>query len=105
MCHSDADSRSSLSVDKSGDFIALALHARSGMVQSAIYGTLFDMRRVLPIPDIDLTAGKSSVPAQPQPVSMGPASFLGSWFTISKSLSGSQIDELCAYPKLSSCRY
>ncbi|KAF9041832.1 hypothetical protein BDZ89DRAFT_1060198 [Hymenopellis radicata] len=90
---------SSLSVDKSGDFVGWNFHPRSGMVQSAVYGTVFNMRRALPMPDFDLTATKGSVPAQPQPVSMAPASLLGTWFAFgNQSVSGAQIDELFGGP-------
>lgn len=66
------------------------------MVAHAVYGTLFNQRRILPTPDIDLAVNKSSIPAQPQPASMGPASFFGSWLggLGSQSITGAQVDEL-----------
>jgi hypothetical protein len=46
-------------------------------------------------PDIDFASTQATVPPQPQPVSLGPASLLGSWFSYKQTLSGNQIDELC----------
>ena len=90
--------RRSFTIDKSGDFFGWSYHPRSGMIQSASYGTLFNMHRSLPSPDIDLTANKGSIPSQPQPVSMGPASFFGTWLPIgNQSISGAQVDDLCEH--------
>ncbi|KAG7452249.1 WD40 containing snare-dependent exocytosis protein [Guyanagaster necrorhizus] len=90
---------SSITVDETGDFIGWKRHSRSGLEQRAVYGTLFDMRRSIPLPDIDLTSTKVPVPAQPQPVSMGPTSFLGSWLTFGiQSITGDQADELLGGP-------
>jgi len=66
-------------------------------MQSAAYGTLFDQRRAYLPPDIDFASTRGAVPAQPQPVSLGPASILGSWFTYNQTLTGAQVDELCKH--------
>jgi len=47
------------------------------------------------MPDIDFTAARSTIPAQPQPVSMGPPSILSAWFSFNQTKTGDQIDELC----------
>lgn len=84
----------SISIDESGDFISLRVHPSSGLVQSATYGTLFNFRRTHGLPLVDLVSKKASIPAQPQPVPIGPSSYL-SWFKFNQTLSGQQIDELC----------
>ncbi|KAK0246422.1 WD40 containing snare-dependent exocytosis protein [Armillaria nabsnona] len=90
---------STITVDETGDFIGWKCHSRSSFMRRAVYGTLFDMRRSIPLPDIDLTSTKAPVPAQPQPVSMGPTSFLGSWLTFgNQSITGEQADELLGGP-------
>ncbi|KAK0466348.1 WD40 containing snare-dependent exocytosis protein [Desarmillaria tabescens] len=90
---------STITVDETGDFIGWQCHSRSSLMRRAVYGTLFDMRRSIPLPDIDLTSTKVPVPAQPQPVSMGPTSFLGSWLTYgNQSITGDQADELLGGP-------
>lgn len=89
-----------ITVDETGDFIGWKCHSRSSLMRRAVYGTLFDMRRSIPLPDIDLTSTKAPVPAQPQPVSMGPTSFLGSWLTFgNQSITGEQADELCEHQR------
>ncbi|KAK7465475.1 Lethal(2) giant larvae sro7 [Stygiomarasmius scandens] len=87
-----------LTADDTGDFIAWGKHPRSGIIQRAIYGTLFDFHRVNTLPAIDLSNTKPMVPAQPQPVSVGPASLLGSWFTFGGGITGEQIDSLLGGP-------
>lgn len=56
------------------------------------------MRRSGPydVPQVDFTAGRKPVPPQPQPVSVGPASFIGSWlgYLKSQTLTGDQVDTL-----------
>lgn len=80
------------SVDETGDYIAWSQHQTSGTIHQATYCTLFDIRRAYDPPDIEFT--KPVTPAQPQPVSIGPASLLGSWFTFNQTLSGDQVDTL-----------
>ncbi|KAH9486242.1 hypothetical protein JR316_0000306 [Psilocybe cubensis] len=90
-----------LSIDESGDFIAwtLAAQARSaGVMQSATYGTFFDVRRAYTLPVIDFMIGRGTIPPQPQPVPLGPTSILGSWFTYNQTKTGQQIDELLGGP-------
>ncbi|KAG5638396.1 hypothetical protein H0H81_000292, partial [Sphagnurus paluster] len=86
----------SLTLDESGDFIAWTRNPSSGTMYQAIYGTLFNIRRVYERPNIDFLCTKPIVPPAPQPVSAGPASMLqlGSWFPFSQSMSGAQLDEL-----------
>ncbi|THV07456.1 WD40 containing snare-dependent exocytosis protein [Dendrothele bispora CBS 962.96] len=87
-----------LSVDDTGDFIAWGKHPGSGIVQRASYGTLFDFHRVNTLPAVDLMSIKPVIPAQPQLVSIGPASLLGSWFKFGASTTGEQIDALLGGP-------
>lgn len=79
-------------MDETGDYIAWSQHQTSGTIHQATYCTLFDIRRAYDPPDIEFT--KPATPAQPQPVSIGPASLLGSWFTFNQTLSGDQVDTL-----------
>ncbi|KAJ3517877.1 hypothetical protein NLJ89_g226 [Agrocybe chaxingu] len=91
-----------LSIDESGDFVAWTQDPRaqtkSTHVHQATYGTFFNVRRVYTPPDIDFASTRGSVPPQPQPVSLGPPSLLGSWFSFNQTLSGDQIDELLGGP-------
>ncbi|KAF9486583.1 hypothetical protein BDN70DRAFT_846519 [Pholiota conissans] len=90
-----------VTIDNTGDFIAFVPYAKSksnAPIQSLIYGTLFNTRRFCLPPDIDFASTQGTVPPQPQPVSPGPASLLGSWFSYRQTLSGDQIDELLGGP-------
>ncbi|CAA7264832.1 unnamed protein product [Cyclocybe aegerita] len=91
-----------LSIDESGDFIAWTqdprVQTKSTHIHQATYGTFFNVRRVYTPPDIDFASTRGSVPPQPQPVSLGPPSLLGSWFSFNQTLSGDQIDELLGGP-------
>jgi len=88
-----------IAIDESGDFIAWTPHPQSGgVIQTATYGTCFDVRRSYGPPDFDFTTTRGPVPPQPQPVSLGPASLLGSWFSFNRTLSGDQVDELLGGP-------
>ncbi|KAK0500667.1 WD40 containing snare-dependent exocytosis protein [Armillaria luteobubalina] len=90
---------STITVDETGDFIGWKCHSHSTLIRRAVYGTLFDMRRSIPLPDIDLTSTRVPVPAQPQPVPIGPTSFLGSWLTFgNQSITGEQADGLLGGP-------
>ena len=84
-----------LAIDASGDFIAWAADPVSKLINSATYGTFFDFRRANTLPDVDFSTSRGKIPSQPQPVSLGPASFLGSWFSFNQTKTGEQIDELC----------
>ncbi|KAF9469810.1 lethal giant larvae like, C-terminal-domain-containing protein [Collybia nuda] len=86
----------SLSVDETGDYITWTQHPTSGTVHQATYCTLFDIRRAYNPSLIELT--KPAAPAQPQPVSVGPTSLLGSWFTFNQTLTGEQVDTLLGGP-------
>ena len=86
-----------LVIDASGDFIAWAVDPVSKLIDSATYGTFFDVRRANTLPDIDFSTGQGTIPSQPQPVSLGPASFFGSWFSLNQTKTGEQIDELCVF--------
>lgn len=86
-----------LSVDETGDYIEWKRHA-CGLIYAEKYGTVFNVRRSAPyeVPQVDFTYGRRPVPPQPQPVSVGPASLIGSWlgYLASQSLTGDQIDAL-----------
>ncbi|KAF8078966.1 hypothetical protein FPV67DRAFT_88576 [Lyophyllum atratum] len=97
-------SSSSLSLEESGDFIAWTPHPSAGTIHQATYGTLFDIRRTYKLPDIDFVCTKPVVPTAPQPVSMGPASMLGSWFTFNQSMTGAQLDDLRTFAFHHRCR-
>ena len=86
-----------LAIDGSGDFIAWAADPVSKLINSATYGTFFEFRRSNTLPDVDFTTSRRTIPSQPQPVSLGPTSFLGSWFSFNQTKTGEQIDELCGF--------
>ena len=81
-------------VDQSGDWVALHSKGQGSQVDTITYGTLFDIRRARPHPRVVLTMKKSNT-SQPQPVSMAPASILGSWISYYQTISGKQVDDLC----------
>src|ERR1700760_4865017 len=58
-------------IDRSGDFLAFSPHPISGQIYEALYGTLFDFRRVYSPPDVELISSALTVPSQPQPVTLG----------------------------------
>ena len=84
-----------MTIDASGDFIAWTADPVSKFINSATYGTFFDIRRANTLPDVDFATNRKTIPAQPQPVSLGPPSFLASWFSFNQTKTGEQIDELC----------
>jgi syntaxin-binding protein 5 len=86
-----------LAIDTSGDFIAWTADPVSKLINSAMYGTFFDYRRANTLPDVDFSTSRGIIPSQPQPVSLGPTSFLGSWFSFNQTKTGEQIDELCVF--------
>lgn len=90
-----------LSVDETGDYVEWTRHP-CGLIHATRYGTVFDVRRSGPydVPQVDFTAGRKPVPPQPQPVSVGPASFIGSWlgYLKSQTLTGDQVDTLLGGP-------
>ncbi|KAJ4485744.1 WD40 containing snare-dependent exocytosis protein [Lentinula aciculospora] len=85
-------------VDETGDFIAWTRNPETGLIRQATYGTLFNFRRVDTPPAVDFLSTKPMVPAQPQPVSVGPPSILGSWFNFGQSMTGAQVDVLLGGP-------
>ncbi|KAL0951628.1 hypothetical protein HGRIS_008309 [Hohenbuehelia grisea] len=84
--------------DDTGDFILWKRHPKAGTVSEAIYGSLFDIRRAYSQPDLDFVSTYPDIPPQPQPVSLGPASLLGSWFSFGQQMSGDQLDSLLGGP-------
>ncbi|KAL0576712.1 Lethal(2) giant larvae sro7 [Marasmius crinis-equi] len=88
-----------LSVDETGDFIGWSLNPESGSIQEATYGTLFDFRRINTSADVVFSTSKPVVPAPPQPVSVSPESYLGSWFKLyNQTMTGEQADALFGGP-------
>jgi len=88
-----------LTIDQSGDFVAFnstGTH-QGGAVDKLIYGTVFDVRRLRGPPEVNFNIKPCPV-AQPQPVSIGPGSRIGSWISYSKTWSGKQIDDLLGGP-------
>lgn len=91
---------SPLITDDTGELLTMSAHP-SGLVRSTHLSTLFSSRRTAPYapPLVDLTRGRGTVPAQPQPVALEPASVIGSWlgyFGVG-AVSGEQIDALCKF--------
>ncbi|KII94277.1 hypothetical protein PLICRDRAFT_36534 [Plicaturopsis crispa FD-325 SS-3] len=84
--------------DETGAYIEWMRHRSSALVQRGIFHSLFDLHRAYAKPEYDLTVPKRSVPSQPQPVSTGLASLLGSWFKFNQTMTGDQIDALLAGP-------
>ncbi|KAE9409115.1 hypothetical protein BT96DRAFT_953546 [Gymnopus androsaceus JB14] len=87
-----------ITVDQTGDFFVWARDAKTGLIRQAAYGTLFNFRRIESPPAVDFLSSKPVVPSQPQPVSVGPASILGSWFKFGQSMTGAQVDTLLGGP-------
>ncbi|KAF9015685.1 WD40 containing snare-dependent exocytosis protein [Cyathus striatus] len=87
-----------LTVDSTGDFIAFLPSETNPTINSAIYGTVFNARRIFTRVDLDLASSRTVIPPQPEPVSLGPTSMLGTWFNMKKTMSGEQMDELFGGP-------
>jgi len=90
-----------LSVDTSGDFIAFKRDYKSNLIKEAILSSLFNIRRVYDLPNVDFAGASREVPSQPNFVSAGPASLLGgtlSWFGGGRGMTGEQVDTLLAGP-------
>ncbi|KAF7303171.1 WD40 containing SNARE-dependent exocytosis protein [Mycena kentingensis (nom. inval.)] len=88
-----------VSCDDTGDWIAYTPSRSTGRIEQLCYGTLFDFRRAYLPPDLDFWSSQlPSIPAQPQPVSLGPASILSSWFRFGQSMTGDQLDKLLGGP-------
>ena len=84
-----------MTIEPGGDFVAFSPDNSAQIMKSLVYGSLFSIRRQYVPPDIDFAVSRGIVPTQPQPVSLGPASLLGAWFSYNQTLSGNAIDELC----------
>ncbi|TFK41835.1 WD40 containing snare-dependent exocytosis protein [Crucibulum laeve] len=85
-------------IDESGDFLAWTQQPTSSIINSASYGSLFDIRRVYTVADVDFTTTAPLIPEQPQPISLTSSSLLGSWFNFTHGLSGNDIDNLLGGP-------
>lgn len=82
-------------MDETGDFISWTVgDKQSGIIGKGIYGTLFDSRRAMALSEVELMPDPPKVPPYPTPVSMGPASIVGSWWTWSQAMSGDALDTL-----------
>lgn len=88
--------RRSLSIDESGDYIDWTFKDR--IVHKCELGTLFGLRRKTLYHEkvLDILRDKKKLPAQPQPVSIGPATLLGQMYTYvgGQGATGAQIDIL-----------
>lgn len=75
-----------------------ALHPKTPLISEGFYGTLFKQRRgFYGPPRVDLSAKRGIIPAQPQPVSIGPTSMLGSlmgYIGPRQTLTGEEADAL-----------
>ena len=92
----------SLSIDENGDYVDRTI--RDGIAHKCELGTLFGLRRKTLYYDkvLDILRDKNKLPAQPQPVSMGPATLLGQMYAYvgGQSTTGVQIDALREYTNL-----
>ena len=74
---------------------------RDDIAHKSELGTLFGLRRKTLYHDkvLDILRDKGKLPAQPQPVSMGPATLLGQMYAYvgGQSTTGAQIDALREY--------
>ncbi|KAJ2931894.1 hypothetical protein H1R20_g5200, partial [Candolleomyces eurysporus] len=89
--------RGHLSIDHSGDFLAFSPGPSGGTINQVIYGTFFDIRRAYSPPEVDFAMKPCKIP-QPQPISMGPPSLVGTWLSFGQSTSGDQLDNLLGGP-------
>lgn len=91
-----------LSIDESGDYIDWTI--RDDVAHKCELGTLFGLRRKTLYHDkvLDIIRDRNRLPAQPQPVSMGPATLLGQMYAFvgGNSTTGAQIDALRKYNTL-----
>ncbi|KAF8846111.1 hypothetical protein BDN67DRAFT_16617 [Paxillus ammoniavirescens] len=87
-----------VSVDDTGDFVYCDEITGFGVAAKLTLATLHKGRRVYDDLLIDLMRLATAVPPQPQPISIGPASLLGSLFNPLKSLTGEQLDTILAGP-------
>ena len=91
-----------LSIDENGDYADWTI--KDGIIHKCELGTLFGLRRKTLYHDkaLDILRDKKKLPAQPQPVSMGPATLLGQMYALvgGQSTTGAQIDALRKYHTL-----
>lgn len=80
-------------MDGTGDFIAWFPEPLSGIILRAMYGTVFDIRRLSTLPEIDFRCVKPDLPPQPRPKSSDLSSLLGSWLP-AMGMTGEQVDDL-----------
>ncbi|KAF7311134.1 WD40 containing SNARE-dependent exocytosis protein [Mycena chlorophos] len=92
------DDTRSISCDETGDWVSYTVNKNAGRIDRVTYGTLFDFRRAYVPPDLDFSLSRPVVPAQPQPVSLGPTSLISSWFRFGQSMTGDQLDTLLGGP-------
>ena len=92
----------SLSVDENGDYVDWLI--KNDIAYGCELGTLFGLRRKTLYHDkvLDILRDKNRLPAQPQPVSMGPATLLGQMYAYvgGQSATGAQIDALRKHNRL-----
>jgi len=87
-----------LSVDESGDYVDWTV--KDGIVHKCELGTLFGLRRKTLYHDkiLNISQNKNRLPAQPQLLSMGPATLLGQMYSfVGGGTTGAQIDALRKY--------
>ncbi|KIY50420.1 hypothetical protein FISHEDRAFT_39094 [Fistulina hepatica ATCC 64428] len=84
--------------DETGDYMSWLHNPPLETIHKSAYATLFAGRRINTLADIDFLATRPTVPAQPQPVSVGPPSLLGSWLPFNQGMSGDQLDAILAGP-------
>lgn len=86
----------SFSIDDTGDYIEWIRN--HGGVSQARLGTLFSLRRqsIYTNQVVNLMVKKKTLPYQPQPISMGPASLLSQMasYVVGQSITGDQADTL-----------
>jgi len=95
---SPPDRYRTLSIDESGDYVDWTV--RDSIAHKCELGTLFGLRRKTLYHDkvLNILRDKNRLPAQPQPVSMGPTTLLGQMYAfVGSSTTGAQIDTLRKY--------
>ncbi|KAG6335471.1 hypothetical protein ID866_3621 [Astraeus odoratus] len=90
-----ATPHSPISVDRTGDFVYCEATSSPSAESRVILASLFSSGRVYDEPLTALIKHSTSIPPQPQPVSIGPPSFLNSWFN--KSMTGEGLDTICEF--------
>jgi hypothetical protein len=87
-----------ITADTTGDYLLSRVHPGTPFIETSVYGSLFSQRRsYYVLPQIQLDVGRGQVPPQPQPVSVGQQTMLGSllgYVGATGTLSGDQIDTI-----------